>query len=164
MILQDDVNKILDCNSQMIQLLDDYKQLTSVLMACESEQGEEIARLIHCREVIIDSIKDIKERLLEIVETLDDDDKTAVKNMYNKQDSSRKKSGLMLDIQSSVLNLSSVQQEVQIQEEALLRQFDSRSTDVKDKLISLKQDKGRINYYTRKVGTQKPGNYFDSTT
>ncbi len=158
------LDAVIGCNEKMIPLLNEYMRIASVLLTLENDSAEEIAMLVHQREIIVDDLHDIKDELVYNINSIETSEAAVIKQMYNREPITHKLDADMAKIQSSVLNLISVQSEAVNTDERLMAQFSTRNSDVRDKLQALQQDRKKMNYYTKKVGTPKSGNYFDSIT
>lgn len=143
------------------KLLEEYGVVTDLLLRCETENSDEIDRLIAQRQELIEYMEIHRLANTELIDSEDRQTAEAIRSFFSGTSNGRIGERLM-PVHNAAVNLRSAQAAAAEKEKTLQLQFTSRYNEIKDKLEKLRDDKKKIDFYSAMKSPSAVGYAFDS--
>lgn len=148
-IMQEQDIKQLTANfGEMERLLKSYTEATDVIMQTESENSEKIAEKIAEREVIIGEIDFLKKQCSKLIDSGEQSEAKMIREFLTGVNTNQHVTDSFITLRSAIVGLRSAQSQAAEKDEALKKQFNSRSEEAKSELVKLNDEKKKLDYYS----------------
>lgn len=147
-MLEQDIKQLIANFGEMEQLLKDYIEATNVIMQTESENSEKIAEKIAVREGIIGEIDFLKKQCSELIDSGEENEAKQIRELLTGVNTNQHITDSFIPLRSAIVGLRSAQSQAVEKDEALKKQFNSRSEEAKSELMKLNDEKKKLDYYS----------------
>lgn len=141
-----DIIELTELAEKLETLLRSNIESTVALMACDTEETASLDEIITQRQTFVDKMLAVRTRIDEIIAKQDGKTAELLKTMFShKDDKVMSIPAELKELNTAVVSLRSQHRLSVAQETALTKQFESRYDELKETLVSLNNDKKKIN-------------------
>lgn len=147
-MLEQDIKQLIGNFGEMEKLLKEYIGITTVIMHTESENAEMIAGKIAEREGIIGKIDFIKKQCSALIDSAEEGEAKQIRELLTGVNTNQHITDNFIPLRSAIVGLRSAHLQAVEKDEALKKQFNSRSEEAKSELMKLNDEKKKLDYYS----------------
>ncbi len=145
---EENIKKLISNFEQMEALLKKYTETTSEILGTDSEDSDIITGKIEERAKLIAQIDVIKNECTQLIDSGEQQEAEQIREMLNGSNINRRISDSLVPLRNAIVNLRSTHLQAVEKDKALQTQFNSRTSEAKEELVKLKEDKKKLDYYS----------------